>query len=106
MIFKKVVNDASTAKSDIVDYLAKHGGPGPAMCQTEAVVDCFNKSTIIVGSDGNYELSLKEYCAVAHFLATSQKIQAVKSFRMATGLGLKESKEAVENEKNWPMPME
>ena len=98
-IFKKVVNGDTTVRSDVVDYLVENGGPGPAHAGDDG--DCeFNKD-VTIQLDGNYNLNSEVYCTIACLLAKGLKIQAIKTLRANTGYGLKESKESVDNLKNW-----
>jgi hypothetical protein len=101
-IFKKTINDQATVKSDIVDYLVEKGGPGPAMAGDE--ISCFNRG-VTIDLDGNYSYNITSdvYCAIACFLAMGKIIKAVKMLRTETGKGLKATKEAVQNPKNWNM---
>ena len=100
-IFKKVVDDDPTVKGDVFDYLVTHGGTAAA-----SVTSASSRATIVVGSQYNYEISLKRYCEVAFFLAKGQKINAIRALRAETGLGPKDAKDAVYLEWNWPMPMQ
>ena len=45
---------------------------------------------------GGYKLAKEDYVKIEEFMIESKKINAIKHMRSATGIGLKEAKEAVE----------
>ena len=45
---------------------------------------------------GGYKLAKEDYIIVEDFMCNSKKINAIKHMRAATGIGLKEAKQAVE----------
>jgi len=94
-IFKKVVNDDASVKSDVIDYLVDNGGPGPAFAATE--------KSVTIELLGNYDLPARVYCEIACLLASNKRLLAIKLLREKTGMGLRETKDAVENYNNWPI---
>lgn len=71
---------------------------------TSAHPDLVNKRIIMAG-DKPIALSAEEWAEMQGYVASSQKIQAIKLFRQITSLGLKEAKDAIEDPKNGLFPL-